>query len=416
MLELLVCSLLTIFPDYCFRRFVQGKRIGREITLYSVWFELRWGIVSCVLLTIGLITLIFYFHPTSTYVSAIFRSVPILPETIGRVAEIHVRASEDVRAGQPLFRLADETQRTALETARRGVAEVDAAAALARADLAAARARILEAQGMLQQARDEFETRSEINRRAPDVVARREIERLAVQVQTREAGVEAAQAARDAVQARLDEQLPAQRASAEAELAQAQAALDKTIIRAGVTGRVEQFVLQVGDLVNPLARPAGVLVPDHRSGENVLRPVLAAGFGQIEGQVMRPGMVAEAACASVPWTVIPMVVTRVQGFIASGQFRTTDQLLDVQQFRQPGTITVIMEPLYAGGLDRVLPGSSCIVNAYTSNHELLSQPGIGTGRRIALHAVDAVGLVHAILLRIQALLLPFNTLVLSGGH
>ena len=53
MLELLVCSLLTIFPNYLFRRYVQGRRIGREITLYSVWFELRWGIVSCLLLTIG---------------------------------------------------------------------------------------------------------------------------------------------------------------------------------------------------------------------------------------------------------------------------------------------------------------------------------------------------------------------------
>jgi hypothetical protein len=31
-----------------------------------------------------------------------------------------------------------------------------------------------------------------------------------------------------------------------------------------------------------------------------------------------------------------------------------------------------------------------------------------------LHAVDAVGIVHAMLLRIQALLLPIKTLVLSG--
>jgi hypothetical protein len=31
-----------------------------------------------------------------------------------------------------------------------------------------------------------------------------------------------------------------------------------------------------------------------------------------------------------------------------------------------------------------------------------------------LHAIDTVGLVHAMLLRIQALLLPVKTLVLSG--
>jgi hypothetical protein len=31
-----------------------------------------------------------------------------------------------------------------------------------------------------------------------------------------------------------------------------------------------------------------------------------------------------------------------------------------------------------------------------------------------LHGVDAVGLVHALLLRIQALVLPIRTLVFSG--
>ena len=56
MLELLLCSLLTILPDYLYRRYVQGKRLGREITLFSVWFELRWGITACLMLTVALIT------------------------------------------------------------------------------------------------------------------------------------------------------------------------------------------------------------------------------------------------------------------------------------------------------------------------------------------------------------------------
>jgi hypothetical protein len=46
MLGLLLCSLLTIFPDNLYRRYRQGKRIGHEITLFSVWFELRFGIVA----------------------------------------------------------------------------------------------------------------------------------------------------------------------------------------------------------------------------------------------------------------------------------------------------------------------------------------------------------------------------------
>ena len=52
MLEMFLCSLFTIFPDYLFRRYIQGKRFGKEITIYSVWYELRWGITGCVILTV----------------------------------------------------------------------------------------------------------------------------------------------------------------------------------------------------------------------------------------------------------------------------------------------------------------------------------------------------------------------------
>ena len=62
-------------------------------------------------------------------------------------------------------------------------------------------------------------------------------------------------------------------------------------------------------------------------------------------------MLAEAACASLPWTIIPMVVTQVEGFISTGQVRSSDQLLDLLHFRQPGTVLATLEPLYSGGLD-----------------------------------------------------------------
>jgi len=129
---------------------------------------------------------------------------------------------------------------------------------------------------------------------------------------------------------------------------------------------------------------------------------------------MKKGMIAEATCIGKPFTIIPMVVTDVQEVIAAGQLRATDQLIDVQQTAQPGTLTVFLQPLYPGGLNGVPPGSSCIANAYTNNHDALADPNIGTVRWFALHMVDAVGLVHAMILRIQALLLPVQTLVLSG--
>jgi multidrug resistance efflux pump len=158
-------------------------------------------------------------------------------------------------------------------------------------------------------------------------------------------------------------------------------------------------------------RPAGVLIPEG-AGEKALQ----AGFGQIEAQIMKVGMAAEVTCVSKPFTVIPMVVTNVQNFIAAGQFRGGEQLLDLQQVKQPGTITVFLEPLYKDGLDGVTPGSSCIANAYSSNHDEIVAKDTGAFRAVALHAVDALALVHALILRLQALVLPFQTLVFSGGH
>src|SRR5215472_12505020 len=102
MLELLLCSLLTIVPDYLFRRYGQGKRLGKEITFYSVWFELRWGITACLILTVSLITVIFYNHPSTSNVTLFFRTIPIVPEINGRVAEVYVGVSGRVEKGQPI--------------------------------------------------------------------------------------------------------------------------------------------------------------------------------------------------------------------------------------------------------------------------------------------------------------------------
>jgi multidrug resistance efflux pump len=411
MLEFLLCSSLTILPDFLFRRFVQGKQIGREITLFSMWYELRWGITACVLLTLSLITVIFYFHPSTNSGLSFFRTVPVLPETVGRVAEVFVGLREEVEAGTPLFKLDSSEQEAAAESARRRIVEVDAALEVARIGLQMADGRIAEAQGAYDQALDEYETRAALFKRNPDTVSEREVEKARTLVAARRGALDAAIASKASTEEEVNTLLPAQKASAQAALEEALVELAKTTVYAGVTGRLEQFALRPGDLVNPMMRPAGILIPAEAG-----RIGLQAGFNQIEAQVIRQGMIAEAACASVPFRIIPLVVTEVQSVIAAGQVRPSDQLIDPMQVSRPGAITAYLEPLFQGGLDALTPGSSCVVNAYTSNHDKLQSPDLGTLARIGLHMVDAVGVVHAAILRLQAILLPVRTLVLSGGH
>jgi multidrug resistance efflux pump len=408
MLELFLCSLFTLIPDYLYRRYVQGKRIGKEITLFSMWYELRWGIVGCLMLTVALITTIFYFHPSTTSAALFFRTIPIVPEGSGRVAEVKFDYSAPVKKGDVLFTLDGSKQRAAVETAKRKMAEVDAQLVNARVDVTKAEAQLAQARSDFKQAKDELDVKSDLQRRNPGIVPQRDIDKLQVAVDGRQAAIDAAAAAAKSTEVQVTTLLPASRASAEAELAQAQVELDKTVVRAGVDGRVEQFVLRPGDVVNPLMRPAGVLIPEG-AGQRVLQ----AGFGQIEAQVLKPGMIAEAACTSLPWTIIPMVITGVQDYIAAGQFRGGEQLIDANSVRA-GTLMAFLEPLEKNGLADVTAGSTCIVNAYTSNHEVISAKDTTVMHGIVLHAIDAVGLVHAMLLRIQALLLPIKTLVLSG--
>src|SRR5579864_6531402 len=117
MLELLFCSLLTIVPDYLYRRYVQGKRLGQEITLFSVWYELRWGITTCLILTVLLITVVLYNHPATHNVTSLFRTISIYPEIGGRVSEVYVGYNDRVKKGDPLFKMDGTRQEAALETA-----------------------------------------------------------------------------------------------------------------------------------------------------------------------------------------------------------------------------------------------------------------------------------------------------------
>ena len=409
MFEMMLCSLLTLLPDYLFRRYVQGKRIGKEITFYSVWYELRWGITTCLILTVALITTVFYNHPATKNVTVFFRVIPILPEINGRVAEVHVGVSGPITRGAPIFKLDSSKQEAAVATARTKISEIDAEMTVAEADVQKLDAQIQQAQSELQQINEELETKRELQRRSPGNVPFREIERLEVRAQGQRGAIAAAEAAKKGADRRVSDLLPAQKASAQAALEQAEVELQKTVIRAGVDGRVEQFALRVGDIVNPLMRPAGVLIPEGAGQRG-----LFAGFGQIEAQIMKVGMTAEVTCVSKPFTVIPMVVTGVQEYIAAGQFRSGEQLVDVQQTTRPGTLMAFLEPLYKGGIEGVTPGSACIANAYSNNHDTIVAKETSTFKGVVLHVVDALALVHALILRLQALVLPFQTLVFSG--
>lgn len=196
MLELILCSMLTLVPDYLVRRYVQGKRIGHEITLFSVWYELRWGITLCLILTVLLIAVVLYNHPSSSNVTSLFRTISIFPETGGRVSEVYVGYNEKVKKGDRLFKMDSTRQEAAVKTARARIAEIEASMITAKADISTSEGKFQEAKGAYDQAADELRTKTLLQQRNSDIVAAREIEKLQTLVATRQGALDSAAAAR----------------------------------------------------------------------------------------------------------------------------------------------------------------------------------------------------------------------------
>lgn len=408
MIELIFSALITILPDYLYRRYRQGKRIGQEITLFNVWYELRWGLTGCAILAISLITVIFHFHPSTNNVSASFRTVTILSERAGRVAEVYVPNNAEVKAGDAIFRLDTTRQEATVVTARQRLAEIEAAMALTVTDIAASEARLQSAEADLAQAVDDLERRTEIAERNSTVVSEQELQRLETAVVRAEGMRDGAEAALDGAKLRATQVLPAQAESARAMLAEAETEIALSTVFASVDGTVTQFLLKPGDIVNPILRPAGILVPDVTGQGRFV-----AAFGQISASVLYKGMLVEITCASKPLLVIPMVITDVQDAIAGGQFRPGDALVDLQDRRRPGTVAAFLEPIYPGHTDGIPPGSSCVGVAYTSRAAEMEAGEITGFSSLIATIVDGMGIANAIVMRAQALLLPVRTLVFN---
>ncbi|NQZ26178.1 MAG: HlyD family secretion protein [Colwellia sp.] len=413
MLEVLLCSLVTIFPDYLFRKYRQGKTWGKEITFFTMWYELRWGISACVILSISLVTLIFYYHPSTTNATPMFRTVSIMPEQSGRVQHVFVENHQHVKAGTALFSMYDESQLAAIDRAKAKVKQVESEFSTAYAQLAITISSVEKAKGAYLRAKNEYDRKKKLSLKGLNIISASEVQKMADTVAINEAGLAASLANQAAAQGVIESVLPANKASAIEELESAIVEEGKRTLYAHVDGELQQFALQPGDFINPMIRSAGIIVPS--SGEASGKEGVQAGFNQLAASVIKVGTFAEITCLSKPFTIIPMRVASIQSVIASGQIRANENLLDIQDRARPGTFTVKLVPLYEGGLDGVVPGTKCIANAYSYHHELIASGTLSTSETIYLHMVDAVGVVHAIILRMQALLLPVKVLVFSGN-
>ncbi|MCH2159228.1 MAG: biotin/lipoyl-binding protein [Oleiphilaceae bacterium] len=349
---------------------------------------------------------IFYFHP-KTYAGVVpFRTVSVVAQTSGPVTDIYVKNGQRVNTGDLLFRIENSAQLAALSEAEAQLAVIEAEQAKAEDNKLIAEASVREIQARLVSLRDELRDAKSILKRGYGTT--NNVIEARSQVQVGEADLDAAKAQLDLTDVELTEGIPARLAASEAAIEKARTALDFTEVRSFTNGTVTQLALSVGSPTTTLVlRPSMVIIPDRPENTSVR---VSAGFSQVSKTTLYEGMPAEIACdtnASLSYrnAILPARIVLLQPAVATGQVTPSDDLKDLQNASQRGTIHAMLELIHNEHEALLLDGSGCIVQTYTNNLE-----------GVFGHIVAATGVVKAAGLRMKVLGSILAGIGLAGGE
>ncbi len=127
-------------------------------------------------------------------------------------------------------------------------------------------------------------------------------------------------------------------------------------------------------------------------------------------------MAAEIACESnfniaMNNTVLPARITRIQIPISAGQMTPSGRLMEPAERAKRGQIVAHLDLVYPEHQELLVPGSGCIVQAYTTH---LKGPLEGS---VTAHVIEALGIIKAVGIRIKAWLGLAAGIGLAGsGH
>lgn len=404
MIEIVVTS----FPFIL--RVIYLRWRGIPITLYSVhralflWFGLA--------LTVFFI--LFYYYPKSYTGIVPFRTVPVVAENGGTVSEIFVRGGDNVKVGGLLFAVESSTEQAAVAHTQRMVDEVQSATAMAVLEVDVAEAMLDAATAARRQAEMSVADHKELRARGSTAYQASQLERAETTLLTRSAEFKAALSKFEASKVQANTVMPAQLATAQSSLKKMEVELAKTRTYSFVDGTVEQVTLNVGSRAAQASMsPAMLIIPDRNSAESGR---IVAGFSQVSRTELHEGMAAEVACESnfnigMANTILPARIARIQDPISAGQMAPSGRLMEPAERARRGQIVVHLDLIHTEHQAFLVPGSACIVQSYTTS---LKGPLEGT---MPAHAVEAMGVIKAVGLRIKAWLgLASGIGLVGSGH
>jgi len=179
--------------------------------------------------------------------TAAYQTADVRPQVSGVIEEVLFREGGNVKEGQPLYRINTDNYTTSITSGQAAVAQAQANRQTAIANNANAKAELASRQASLAQAVNDFQRLKGLVE--IDAISKQQYDQAQTQVRTAQAALESARAAVGQTQAGI--------ASAEAGIKTAQSSLDasaldlnRTIVRAPLTGRSDRSSVTAGTLVN----------------------------------------------------------------------------------------------------------------------------------------------------------------------
>ena len=179
--------------------------------------------------------------------TAAYQTADVRPQVSGVIDEVLFREGSNVKKGQPLYRINTDNYTTSVSSGQAAVAQAQANRQTAIANNANAKAELASRQASLAQAINDFQRLKGLVE--IDAISKQQYDQAQTQVRTAQAALESARAAVGQTEASIR--------SAEAGIKTAQSNLDasaldlnRTIVRAPLTGRSDRSSVTAGTLVN----------------------------------------------------------------------------------------------------------------------------------------------------------------------
>jgi membrane fusion protein, multidrug efflux system len=223
----------------------------------------------------------------------------IAPQIAGRVARVLVDDNEHVRAGQVLVELDGRDQQIALDKAQAALVQSRAQLGVTQAQAVEAAAQRLQSDATLQQAQQDFDRFTRVNRSA---VTQQQVDAATATIRSERAKDAAAVAAQTAAQASV---VAAQAQVKAATVAVANARLERsyTVITAPAAGHVAMKTVQLGNVVAAGTALMAVV------GDKVW---VTANYKETQLAGIHPGESATIAVDAVPGVVFKARVDSIQ--------------------------------------------------------------------------------------------------------